>query len=54
MPPTWCDAHHVLPWQHGGDTCVSNGALLCPRHHTTVHDRDLTATVTARGVTWHT
>ncbi|MER7073219.1 DUF222 domain-containing protein [Terrabacter sp. NPDC000476] len=54
VPATWCDAHHVLPWQHGGRTCVSNGALLCPRHHTTVHERDLTATVTARGVTWHT
>jgi hypothetical protein len=54
VPPTWCDAHHVRPWQHGGLTCLSNAALLCPRHHTVVHDRDLTATVTATGVTWHT
>ncbi|WP_343994520.1 HNH endonuclease signature motif containing protein [Terrabacter terrae] len=54
VPATWCDAHHVTHWRHGGRTCVSNGALLCQRHHTEVHDRDLTATVTATGVTWHT
>jgi len=28
--------------------------LLCAHHHTYVHRRDLTATVTAFGVTWHT
>ncbi|XGX78845.1 hypothetical protein LQK93_01640 [Terrabacter sp. BE26] len=54
VPATWCDAHHVLHWRHGGPTSVSNGALLCQRHHTEVHDRDLTATVTPTGVTWHT
>ena len=41
-------------WRHGGPTSLLNGALLCPKHHTEVHDRDLTATVTALGVTWHT
>lgn len=54
VPATWCDAHHVVHWRHGGRTCVSNAALLCQRHHTEVHERDLTATVTATGVTWHT
>ena len=54
VPATWCDAHHVLHWRHGGPTSLSNGALLCQRHHTEVHERDLTATVTALGVTWHT
>ena len=54
VPATWCDAHHVVHWGHGGRTSVGNGALLCPRHHTEVHDRDLTATVTSTGVTWHT
>ena len=33
-------------------TC-SNLALLCPRHHTIVHQKGYTATVTATGVTWH-
>ena len=53
MPPQWCDAHHVDWWSRGGRSDVSNGALLCPRHHTLVHTRDLTATITATGVTWH-
>ncbi|GAA1985231.1 hypothetical protein GCM10009817_28350 [Terrabacter lapilli] len=54
VPATWCDAHHVVHWRHGGPTDLTNGALLCPRHHAEVHDRDLTATVTTTGVTWHT
>jgi len=29
-------------------------ALLCAHHHTYIHRRDLTATVTAHDVTWHT
>src|SRR5829696_3518313 len=53
VPAMWCQAHHVLHWLHGGPTNVSNGALLCARHHTLVHQRGLTATVTASGVTWH-
>jgi hypothetical protein len=54
IPPTWCEAHHVTHWCHGGATDLANLALLCGRHHTLVHERDLTATVTAHGVTWHT
>ena len=53
VPATWCDAHHVIWWSREGDSDVLNYALLCPRHHTWVHDHDATATVTALGVTWH-
>jgi len=53
-PPQWCDAHHVIHWADGGPTCLLNMALLCAHHHTYVHQHDLTATVTAFGVTWHT
>ncbi|MFC7595930.1 DUF222 domain-containing protein [Terrabacter sp. GCM10028922] len=53
VPPQWCDAHHVVPWSRGGPTDVCNGALLCGRHHTIVHQLDLTATVTLLGVEWH-
>ena len=53
-PPTWCHAHHVRHWIDGGATSLANSALLCGRHHTIVHQRDLTATVTDTGVTWHT
>src|SRR5699024_824611 len=54
IPPQWCDAHHVDHWVNGGPTDLSNGALLCQRHHTYVHTHDLTATVTDTDVTWHT
>ncbi|TQL56436.1 HNH endonuclease [Oryzihumus leptocrescens] len=54
IPPTWCEAHHVIHWCDGGPTDLTNLALLCGRHHTVVHERGLTATVTASGVTWHT
>ncbi|MFM6847879.1 MAG: DUF222 domain-containing protein [Terrabacter sp.] len=53
VPPMWCDAHHVMHWLFGGRTDLLNGALLCGRHHTVVHQRGLTAAVTATGVTWH-
>ncbi|MGD8200445.1 DUF222 domain-containing protein [Ornithinimicrobium sp. W1679] len=53
VPATWCEAHHILPWARGGRSDLSNYALLCPRHHTWVHDKGLTATITAHGTTWH-
>ena len=43
----------IWHWCDGGPTDLSNLALLCPRHHTIVHQRGYTATVTAFGVTWH-
>lgn len=54
MPSTWCEAHHITPWHHGGHSNLGNYALLCPRHHTHVHNRNLTASITTTGVTWHT
>ncbi|MCW2705496.1 MAG: endonuclease, partial [Blastococcus sp.] len=37
-PPAWCDVHHVIHWVHGGPTSCENGALLCERQHTAVHE----------------
>jgi hypothetical protein len=31
-PPWWCEAHHVLPFPNG-PTALTNGVLLCSRHH---------------------
>ncbi|MHB1912793.1 MAG: HNH endonuclease signature motif containing protein [Acidimicrobiales bacterium] len=31
------DIHHVLEWEEGGLTDVNNGAMLCGRHHSLVH-----------------
>lgn len=36
-PPSWCHAHHVVEWEHGGPTDVDNGALLCSFHHHQLH-----------------
>jgi hypothetical protein len=35
-PARDCDAHHIIPWRHGGPTALSNLALLCAHHHGTV------------------
>ena len=38
-PSSWCDVHHCIPWHEDGTTSADNGALLCRRHHTFVHQR---------------
>jgi hypothetical protein len=50
-PPEWAD--HIIAWVDGGKTCLLNGALICPRHHTIPRQRGWTATATATEVTWH-
>ncbi|MEX0796467.1 MAG: DUF222 domain-containing protein [Acidimicrobiia bacterium] len=37
-PAHWCDAHHIVHWIDGGETCVMNLVLLCRHHHTLIHD----------------
>jgi hypothetical protein len=37
-PLTWCDIHHMEPWEHGGGTDLDNLVALCRRHHVTVHE----------------
>jgi hypothetical protein len=32
------DAHHVRHWADGGETSLANCLLLCPYHHTLVHE----------------
>ncbi len=36
-PPSWCEAHHITPWSHGGPTDLANGCLLCGFHHRLIH-----------------
>lgn len=50
VPAAWCDSHHLVHWVDGGDTDLSNAALLCPRHHTIVHRDELAGNVQADGV----
>lgn len=37
-PAARCHVHHDNPWALGGHTTVTEGRLLCPRHHRAVHD----------------
>ena len=43
----------MISWLDGGPSDMPNLTLLCPRHHTIVHQKGHAATVTALGVTWH-
>ncbi|WP_449372948.1 DUF222 domain-containing protein [Arthrobacter psychrolactophilus] len=36
----WCEAHHIIPWQEGGETNINNAALLCSKHHSQIHHSD--------------
>lgn len=36
-PPSHTEAHHIEWWSRGGETNLSNGVLLCSRHHHVVH-----------------
>jgi hypothetical protein len=44
-PPSWTDGHHLVHWADFGVSDLQNGALLCGRHHTTVHSRRLAGRV---------
>ena len=37
-PPGWCEAHHIVFWEHGGPTDLANLALLCSHHHHLCHE----------------
>ena len=36
-PVSWCEVHHVTPWEHGGQTTIDNLAMLCRMHHRQMH-----------------
>ncbi len=40
IPSAWTDVHHFQHWEHGGQTSIDNGLLLCRRHHTFLHTHD--------------
>ena len=43
-PPAWCEAHHEIWWENGGDTSVENGGLRCGFHHHLEHNPAYTKT----------
>jgi hypothetical protein len=44
-PASWCDAHHIRHWLHGGPTDLHNLVLLCRKHHRILHHSDWDVTV---------
>jgi hypothetical protein len=36
-PPGWCEAHHIVWWEHDGTTDLLNLCLLCSHHHHAIH-----------------
>jgi hypothetical protein len=53
-PAAWCDFHHVDHWAWGGETSCENGALLCERHHTAVHEGGFAIARDPGTAVWHT
>ena len=33
VQPQWCERHHVIAWQDGGNTNIGNLTLVCSYHH---------------------
>ena len=54
VPAAWCDVHHVIHWAYGGLTSCENGALLCERHHTAVHEGGFRVARDPGTTDWHT
>ena len=52
-PPVMCEVHHLIPWFQGGETSLTNSALLCDTHHRIAHRDHLVGTATDTSVTWH-
>ncbi len=46
---TACDTHHILWWEDGGTTDISNLVLLCPKCHTKIHKHEHTLTTDSQG-----
>ncbi len=53
-PAMWCQAHHLIHWEHGGPTDERNLALLCHHHHRVVHEHGFDLRWTPDGHRIHT
>jgi hypothetical protein len=52
QPPSRCEVHHAIThWAHGGNTSVSNSALLCWYHHQLVDTQGITMHWTGKPLT---
>lgn len=44
LPAQYCEVHHVVDWQRGGRTSISNGAIMCGHHNRMLYLRQITMT----------
>ena len=52
QPPSRCEVHHAIThWADGGDTSVTNSALLCWYHHQLVDTKNITMHWTGKPTT---
>jgi len=51
-PAPWCHAHHAIPWWVNGRSKLTNGVLLCSRHHHIVHNKGYLPWITETEVIW--
>jgi hypothetical protein len=49
MPAAWCEAHHRIHWADGGHTNLTDGVLICGRHHDRVHLQHLAILINPDG-----
>jgi hypothetical protein len=49
----WVDAHHIIPWMHGGPTTRDNLVILCTRHHRMLHEGGFAIRGNAKAATFH-
>ncbi len=54
MRAAWCEVHHVIEWNQGGDTSLVNAVTLCREHHHRLHRDHTTITPTRGGFTFTT
>jgi 5-methylcytosine-specific restriction protein A len=36
-PESWCEIHHVIPWEQGGETSLANTTMVCRACHRLIH-----------------
>ena len=36
-PASWCEVHHVIPWERGGETSLTNCVMVCRACHRLIH-----------------
>ena len=52
-PATWCEAHHLTPWQVSRRTDLNNLALVCDAHHDLLHHDGWKITLQNGKAIWH-